>query len=141
MTINELARRLDRLERIFERATTAQPGLIPGAVPEAGVLGGNGLPISEPAQVLGLCGAHSFLPPGCNVLVALCKAGQDPVILGGTGTPAAILAVQALAASYPAVRTGGTIIADLLTGACAIVITPTGGDLIGLWSYNGVPLT
>ena len=138
VSLNDIDRRLRMLEKMVHRGYTASPP-IPGlAVNESVITDEDGLPAAETAHVMSMPGSHIWLPPLCNVLVVRVKHGQDPVIIAGTGTTAAIAAVQALAVSHPAVATGGLIIADPLSGTCAIVITPTGGDLIGIWKKNGV---
>lgn len=127
-TINEIDRALRRLEATFERGFTAAPNPVPGAVPEAMALGPDGAPSAEAAQVIGL-GMSVFLPPGCNVLIARVKHGQDPVVLSGTGTPVAIKAVQALAVRFAA-QAGGVVIADPVAGTSAIVLTPAGTHVV-----------
>lgn len=130
LSINEMDRRLRRLEGIFERALSAVPNPLPSAVPEVAFAGVDGSIGGETAQVIGLPGVTSFVPPGCNLLVARVKHGQDPVVIAGTGTPVAIKAVQVLAATYAAAA-GGVIIADPVAGTSAIVVTPLGIHVIG----------
>ncbi|MFA5123709.1 hypothetical protein [Zavarzinia sp.] len=137
ISLRDLERRLARLEGMFYRGYTVSPA-IPVTAPESVVTDEAGLPGGELAQQLGLPGSVVYLPLGCNVLVARVAQGQDPVILAGTGTLAAIAAIKVLAAAHPEVLTGGLIIADPVAAATAIVITPSGGDLVGNWTLNGV---
>jgi hypothetical protein len=132
-TLNEIDRALKRLESQFERGFTSIPNPLPGAVPESQTLGSDGLPNAEMAQVMGLPGITVFLPALCNVLVARVKHGQDPVIIAGTGTPAALAALKAITANpaYIALLAGGIVILDPLLGTGGLIITPTGVTVIG----------
>jgi hypothetical protein len=135
---NDLDRRLRRLESLFERGITVSPSL-PTARPEVYVMGAGGVPVAETAQILAAPGLTVWLPAGCGVVVARIKHGQDPVILGGTGTPAAVQAARALALTYGAIA-GGLVLAEPVAGAHAIVLGPNGGALVGDWELNGLEI-
>lgn len=136
-TLNEIDRALKRLESLFERGFTAAPSPIPGATPEMLALGADGLPLAETGQVLGPPGYTAFMPPGCNILIARVKHGQDPVILSGTGSPAQIKAISALVATpalMPLCAAGAVLITDIVAGTGGILIHPAGILVLGTLS-------
>ncbi len=136
-SLRELERRIAALECSFRRVIVL--GTQPlGATPEA--LYGSSLSSpasSETVQLAPFPGCELLLPPGC--CLALANEGRDPVMIGGSPTPVAVKALQALRAAVLA-QGGGILLMDPKAATGGLVITATGVNIIGTLLNNGEPL-
>lgn len=125
------------LEEAFVRGRVASPGL-PGATAETYIVDAAGQPLSsETAQVMPFPGCAVNIPVGSEVVVAYLAQGQDPLVIAGNASLAAMKAIAVLLASMPA---GGLVIADPVVGTNGVKIGSTGIDLFGVVTQNGNPL-
>lgn len=138
MSLNDMDRRLRRLENLVFRAIVGTINPTPGATTEAVLIDASGKPIGETAPVMGPPGVIPVPPPASQLLVVNVRHGQDPVAIAGIGTPAAVLASAVHVATARAAG-GGLVLLDPVTGTGGLVITPAGVDVRGALTKNGSP--
>lgn len=138
----QIEKRLARLEG--NRARRAYAGVtnpLPGAVPEIYFSEQFKAPVHpEPATLMPFPGVMAAAPFGCN-LVVLNPTG-DPVVVAGSATPAALIAMRANPLIMAALAGGGMAIMDALTGTTGIIIDPVEltVNVVGTLLNNGAPL-
>ncbi|MDP8224502.1 MAG: hypothetical protein P9L99_14170 [Candidatus Lernaella stagnicola] len=136
-TLRELERRLARLEQAYQHAISAVSDPVTGGAVETYFVGLDGVPSPEPAIVAPFPGCAVVVPPGCSVIIA--NATDDPLVVAGNPSPVAAKAMIAWRIEAQAAG-GGIVIVDPVAGTGGMVITPTGVDIKGGLSVEGVPL-